>query len=197
MKPDLKRLLDFQKFLGQFSHIERMVHRRHNDKFIRENDTEHSYNLAMTAWFVASHFPELNKDKVIKYGLVHDIVEIHAGDTYIYGTADEIASKSEREAKALQQLKQDWPDFPDLTDYLTGYEERVEPEARFVYALDKVMPIMLIFINEGYTWDAQKVTLEMLHHAKADKVAVSPEIQPYYDQLYKLLLEHPELIKKS
>lgn len=197
MKPDLKRLLDFQKFLGQFSHIERMVHRRHNDKFIRENDTEHSYNLAMTAWFVASHFPELNTDKVIKYGLAHDIVEIHAGDTYIYGTADEIASKSEREAKALKQLKQEWPDFPDLTDYLTGYEERVDAEARFVYALDKVMPIMLIFINGGYTWDAQKVTLEMLHHAKADKVAVSPEIQPYYDQLYKLLLEHPELIKKS
>jgi putative hydrolase of HD superfamily len=76
----------------------------HNGKYIQENDTEHSYNLAMTAWYLAAYFPELDKNKLIRYALVHDLVEIHAGDTFAFGDAKHIASKSEREAAALNQL---------------------------------------------------------------------------------------------
>lgn len=196
-KPDIHRLLELQKLLTQFSQIERMTHRKHKDAHIYENDTEHSYNLALTAWFLAPHFPELDRDLIIRLALVHDLVELHAGDTYIYGSAEELATKAEREAAALKQLAKDWPDFPEVTQLIHDYEKRDLPEAKFVYALDKIMPIMLIYIHEGYTWKQKNITADMLYEAKHQKVALSPEIKPYFDELYELLLRSPQFIKRS
>lgn len=90
-KPDIRRLLEFQKLLVQFQHISRVTHIP--GSWEAENDTEHSYNLAMTAWFLAPHFPQLDCDKLIRYALVHDLVEVHAGDTYIYADEATLASK--------------------------------------------------------------------------------------------------------
>ncbi|MDB5181973.1 MAG: Metal dependent phosphohydrolase [Candidatus Saccharibacteria bacterium] len=196
-KPNLSRLLAFQKLLLAFSQVERVVDRQHKNGYIRENDTEHSYNLAMTAWFLASHFPRLDQGKVVKFALAHDLVEVHAGDTYIYADAELLASKSARKAAALEQLSQEWPDFPDLIETVRAYEERSSEEAKFVYALDKIMPMMLIYIGEGHTWKREGITLQRLHAVKKDKVAVSKDIKPYYDALYDLLLDSPHLIPKS
>ena len=197
MRATLQRLLELQQLLLAFSQVDRRTHRKHETGFILENDTEHSYNLAMTAWFLASSFPDLNKDLLIQYALVHDLVEVHAGDTYIYGTADELSSKADREAAALQQLEREWPDFRDMTAAIHAYEQKSTPESRFVYALDKVIPIMLSYIHDGYTWKKEGVTADMLHAAKRDRVLQSPEILPYYDELFQLLISRPDLIKRS
>lgn len=196
-KPDLFRLLELQKLLLQFSQTDRVIHRRHNGKFIQENDTEHSYNLAITAWYLAHYFPELDKDKLLRYALVHDLVEVHAGDTYIYGDADHLASKEAREAAALSKLEEEWPDFPDMTEDIRAYESRETEEAKFIYALDKIMPIMIIYISEGHSWKLGGITAEQLHAAKEHKVAVSKDIKPYYDALYRLLLDSPHLIPRK
>lgn len=195
MKADVHRLIELQKLLSSFSQIERMVHRKHSGKFVLENDTEHSYNLAITAWYLAQQFPELNRDVVIRYALVHDLVEIHAGDTYIYGSKESLASKKQREDDALKKLKAEWVDFPDMNETIESYEKKADPESRFVYALDKLMPMMLVYIHEGYSWKEQNVTVDMLHKSKRNKVDVSPEVLPYYEELYKLLLSKPDLIK--
>lgn len=197
MKPSLNRIIELQKLLANFSRIDRMVDRRHGEKYVPENDSEHSYNLAMTAWFLASHFPHLNKDKVIKYAMAHDIIEVHSGDTYIYGDQELIDSKPRREAEALEKLKTDWPDFDELTDYIDGYAAKRDSEATFVYALDKLMPILIVYIHEGYSWKEQNVTQKMVYDHKIDKVALSPEVKNYFDQLYELLLKHPELFPSS
>jgi len=193
-KPGLDRLIELQRLLQAFNSVDRMVHRHHDKTMRPENDTEHSYNLAMTAWFLAGYFPELDTGKVIKYALVHDLVEIHAGDTYIYDTDDALASKHEREAAAADKLKHDWADFPDIHTLIANYENRADAEARFIYALDKVMPMLQIYIHDGYTWKKEAITLKKLHNNKKDKVALSPEIAPYYDTLYNLLLCSPHLI---
>ncbi|HEY8992250.1 MAG TPA: HD domain-containing protein [Candidatus Microsaccharimonas sp.] len=197
MKADIHRLLELQKLLVQFSQVERRDHRKHNDRFIAENDTEHSYNLAMTAWFLAQWFPELNKDLIIRYALVHDLVEVHAGDTFTYGSEAELASKDQREQDALLRLEQDWGDFSDMTKSINAYETKSDAESRFIYALDKVMPIMMIYIHDGYSWNIDKVTVKMLYDAKIAKIKLSPEIIPYFDQLHELLLSRPDLINKS
>lgn len=194
-QPDIHRLLEFQKLLLDFAHIERVLKRKHHGKYIRENDTEHSYNLAMTAWFICEYFPELDQLTVIKTALVHDLVEVHAGDTYIYADQATLATKAEREAAALERLKEEWADFPDMLLSIENYEHRDTPEARFVYALDKLMPMMLIYGNEGKTWQEEGITVKKLHTAKQQKVAVSPEINPYYEKMYELLLASPDLIK--
>lgn len=195
MKADIHRLLELQELLTAFSQVERTTHRKHADSFIQENDTEHSYNLAMTAWYLAGWFPELNRDLLIRYALVHDLVEVHAGDTYIYGSQQDLDSKEKREADALKRLESEWSDFQDMHATIRTYEEKSDSESRFVYALDKIMPIMLIYIHDGYTWKKEGVTVDMLHKAKIDKVALSPEILPYFEQLHELLLSRPDLIK--
>lgn len=197
MKANIYRLLELQKLLLSFSQVDRMTHRQHAGQYIHENDTEHSYNLAMTAWYVCRQFPELNKDLVIQYALVHDLVEVHAGDTYIYGSKAELASKTQREKDALAKLESDWADFEDMHTTIRAYEDRQDAESKFVYALDKIMPIMLIYIHEGYTWKKEGVTVDMLYKAKISKISQSPEILPYFEALHKLLLSRPDLIKKA
>lgn len=196
-KPDVSRLLELQQLLLVFSQIERVIDRRHKDAYMRESDTEHSYNLAMTAWFLAPYFPHLDKDTLIRLALAHDIVEVHAGDTFIYGDPALLASKSAREAAALERLKVEWPDFSDLTETIAAYEEKSSEEAKFVYALDKIMPIFAIYISDGYTWKNESITVDRLHEVKKDKVSLSKEIKPYYDALYELLLSSPTIIAKS
>ncbi len=190
-KPDLGRLIDLQRLLYAYRNVKRVVHHPNHEL---ENDTEHSYALAMTAWYLAPHFPALDRDKVIRYALAHDVVEVHAGDTYVFGDAASLASKHDREASALQRLQTEWPDFTQLTDAIMAYEARIDEEARFIYALDKIMPVMAIYIADGHTWKQEGLTVERLHAVKVDKVALSPEIAPYYDDLHQLLLESPHLI---
>lgn len=195
-KPSLKRIIELHELLDSFAAIERVIHIKRRGKFELESDTEHSYNLAMTAWFIADHFPEIDKDKVIKLGLVHDLVEIHAGDTFAFAEQEHLDSKAAREAAAQKLLAEDWKDFPDLHAAIQEYEERETPEARFVYALDKLMPMFTIYLNEGRTWHEHNLSLDRLHNEKKHKVQVSPEISPYVDELYELLLKSPHLLPK-
>jgi len=194
VRPDAHRLIELQKLLLAFSHVERKLKRKHHDNFVHENDTEHSYNLAMTAWFLAKYFPELNDALLVKIALVHDLVEIHAGDTYAYADQTLLDTKPAREKEALEKLKHDWEDFPEMISHIEDYELRSSPEAKFIYALDKLMPIMIIYINDGLTWKEEGITVKMLHDVKEAKVALSPEIQPYYDQLRAILLDSPHII---
>lgn len=195
-KPDISRLLELQRLLIQFSNIARVVDRHDAEKnYVRENDSEHSYSLAIMAWYLSRYFPELDQNEMLRLALAHDLLEIHAGDTYIYGDPEHLASKPDREAAALTQLEQEWPDFPDMTEYMHLYNARGTPEAKFVYALDKLMPVFLIYVSDGYSWKQQKVTLTMLDEHKRTKAALSSEIMPYYEQLYQLLLDSPDLIK--
>jgi putative hydrolase of HD superfamily len=196
-KPDIHRLIDFHKFLLQFQAIERrpLLPDEFNNR--PENDTEHSYNLAMMAWFLCEYFPQLDRDKVIRYGLIHDLVETHAGDTYIFDDDRMLNSKIDREAEALAQIKEDWIDFPELGQNIHDYEQRTDEESKFIYALDKVMPLIMIYIGEGKTWKKLNITLPQLHNQKIPKVSVSPEIAPFYDELYELLVQSEHYFAQS
>ncbi len=195
-KPTIQRLIDLQALLLRFSATERRLDVPPDFKK-QENDTEHSYNLAMAAWFLSEYFPELDRDRLIRLALVHDMVEVYAGDTYFYAEEAERQSKIEREAMALERLEAEWPDFPDLTATIHAYEQKDGPEAKFIYALDKIMPIMVIYLGEGHTWHKEGITHDRLHNAKLPKVSVSPEATGYYEQLHELLLSHPHYFPTS
>ena len=136
----LQNILQFMQFLIKFQHIERIAYVQGFDR--GENDAEHSYQLAMLARFVVTdNTLDLDIHKVLMYALVHDLVEVHAGDTFAF-TKDETlrASKKEREGAALEQIKKDFPQFTSLTDAIQNYEDKIDPESKFVYALDKIIP---------------------------------------------------------
>jgi putative hydrolase of HD superfamily len=190
-KPGIQRIIDLHRLVLRFRAVERIVYIP-GEAAIPENDVDHSFTLAMAAWYLAPYFPELRTDRLVYLALAHDLVEVHSGDTSVFDTAL-IATKQEREQNARKQLELEWPDFPALHQYLDEYANRTTPEAVFVYALDKIMPIIINYLGEGRGWHVHKITLDKLHTIKKDKVAAHPAIADYYDQLYQLLLEQPHL----
>lgn len=159
-----------------------------------ENNVEHSYKLAMLAWyFISTDNLKLDLGLAIKYSLVHDLVEVYAGDTYTYSTDDEFKnSKKEREAKALKQLEAEFTEFPELIKLIEKYEDKTDPESLFIYALDKIEPIINIYLDGGKTWRNNKITLEMITENKMSKVENCPEVKKYLEQLLELIKQNQE-----
>lgn len=191
-RPDINRLIEFQQMMFKFRDIQRVVYLP-GKKDDHENDVEHSYFLTVSAWFLVSYFPKFDRDKVIRLALAHDIVEVHAGDTFAYGSQKDLSSKKARELAALEKLKTEWPDFGDLTSSIEEYENRASEEAKFVYALDKIMPAMVNFLDGGRVWQEHGITIEKLNLEKMGKIPVSPDILKYYKQLYKIFQQNPRL----
>ncbi len=129
-----------------------------------ENDAEHSWHLAVMAILLAEH-AEGNVDvsKVIKMVLIHDIIEIDAGDTYCY---DDVAGldKAEREQKAAVRLFHILPSSQaeELNNLWQEFEERQTPEARFAAALDRLQPLLLNYLTEGKSWQAHGINSEQV-----------------------------------
>jgi len=189
----LERVLAFTEMLQAFQKVDRVL-RVPGMPGRWENDVEHSYNLAMLAWYlVTSEKLALDADLVLKYGMIHDLVEVYAGDTYIYSKDPaHVASKHEREEAAAQQLKETFPEFDDLHLVIEQYEKREDPESRFIYALDKLQPVIHIYLDGGVTWKEMGVTLAMAIENKVPKVAGSPEVAACLDELLVLLHERQE-----
>ena len=120
----------------------------------RENDAEHSWHLSLMAILLVEHASaEVDLLRVLKMLLIHDVVEIDAGDTFVY---DQVAleDKDEREQKAANRLFGLLPS--DQTTVLRAlwdeFEARQSPEARYAAALDRLQPILLKFHTQGAAW---------------------------------------------
>jgi putative hydrolase of HD superfamily len=125
-----------------------------------ENSAEHSWHLALMAMVLAEHANEpLDVGKVIRMVLIHDIVEIDAGDTYIYDAQDDKAEREQRAADRIfgllpadqaQQFRDLWEEF----------EARQTAEARFASALDRFIPQLHNFHTQGRSWKEHGITSE-------------------------------------
>lgn len=182
----LNNLLKFTSFTHKFQQVKRIIFVTGEDRL--ENDSEHSFQLALLGWYIISSSKlDLNIDLVIKYSLVHDLVETYAGDTYFHTTdRKERDSKVDREAEAAKRIQEEFPDFDDLHTLIQDYESKSNPEAKFVYALDKLIPVLNIYLDNGRSWHEHKVTLKMAR-TKDEKIAVSPEVTKLWKELVKLL----------
>ena len=180
--PSIERLEQLQQLIADFAKVQRMPHLA--DTGHRENDVEHSYGLAMTCWFLAPKIaPKLDLGKILQYALAHDLVEIHAGDTFVFGEKAHVDSKPDRERQALDTLAADWPDFIDIHDFAKGYMDKANEEAKFVKAVDKLLPVLMINLGEQAAfWQRHKVTLDMEIQNK-HSIEVSVYMAPYYDKL--------------
>ncbi|MGA4845754.1 HD domain-containing protein [Streptomyces sp. G5(2025)] len=126
----------------------------------RENDAEHSWHLALMTLVLAEYADEpVDVSKTLALVLVHDLVEIYAGDTFLYDTTG-AADQEEREQRAARRLFAMLPAdqhsrFRALWD---EFEARKTPEARFAKAMDRLQPLLLNFANKGGTWRTPGVT---------------------------------------
>jgi len=186
-KISLKKVIDFVELLNRYRRVKRVVMVNKENRW--ENDVEHSYQLAMLAWYLLDSLKiKFNTDLVLKYALIHDIVEVYAGDTYCY-TKNHYRkiSKHEREKTAIEKINKQFPEFKTLHKLIENYEKRKDFESKFVYALDKVQPILQIYTDKGRTWKIKKIDLKTLTDYKKDKISSSPLVQQLFNELVKVL----------
>jgi putative hydrolase of HD superfamily len=127
-----------------------------------ENDAEHSWHLAVMAILLSEYAAaKLDVLRVVKMVLIHDLVEIDAGDTFCY---DEKANedKAEREQKAAERLFNILPEdqAKEIWELWREFEELKTPEARFAACLDRLEPLLLNYHTNGHTWKKPGVTSE-------------------------------------
>jgi putative hydrolase of HD superfamily len=185
---DAKMAAKFQKLIETFTLVERVAHVAGREAF--ENDAEHSYALAMFAWYLADAFElSLDKNALLRYALAHDLVEAYAGDTYIWDE-ERKKTKHEREEKARLRLIDEFPEFKDLHATISAYETREDAESRFIYALDKLTPVLKNYIQDGRTWRHMGVAYDDLVANKVGKVGDHPEMKDLLQQIIALVDEN-------
>jgi len=125
-----------------------------------ENSAEHSWHLAVMAMLLAEHAnAPVNLLHVLKMLLIHDVVEIDSGDTYIYDVAGN-ESKAAREQEAAKRIFSLLPDDQqgEMHRLWEEFEARETPEARFAAALDRLMPMLHNYHTQGRSWQEHGVT---------------------------------------
>lgn len=152
-----------------------------------DTSVEHSYLVTMMAWYIIDRDNlDLSKDLVLKYLLVHDIIETYADDTDFFNT-EEQATKSTREEQARRRLQKELPEFIDLHIYQEQYETQTTPESVFAHAADKLIDPVLIYMDHGRNWKDYNISLDQVLTKKTPHITPSPEIKKYWDELVILL----------
>ena len=148
--------IDKEKFIGRQTYL--------SDGQRKENDAEHAWHLALMTILLSDYANEnIDVLKTVTMLLIHDIVEIDAGDTYAY---DEEAKKTQkdREEKAAERIFGLLPE--DQGETLKGlwqeFEEQKTPEARFARTMDNLQPMMLNHVTDGKAWVEHGVYLDQI-----------------------------------
>lgn len=150
------REIDKEKFIGRQTYL--------SDGKRKENDAEHAWHMAIMTLLLSEYANEgIDMLKTVSMLLIHDIVEIDAGDTYAY---DE-AAKATQEAREQQAADRIFGLLPEdqsrrMRSLWEEFEERKTPEARFARAMDNIQPVMLNAATDGKAWKEHKVRLEQI-----------------------------------
>lgn len=150
-----------------------------------ENDAEHSWHLAMMTIILAEHANNpIDVLKVVKMLLIHDIVEIDAGDTFIYDTTKN-HSNTEEELIAAKRIFGLLPaeQANELIALWQEFEEGLTEEAKFAKAMDRLEPLLQNTSNNGGTWAEFDVPYEKVYAKKKDIAKGSAFIWNYAEQL--------------
>ena len=120
----------------------------------RENDAEHAWHMAIMIYLLKEYAnEEIDVAKAMMMALIHDIVEIDAGDTYAYDTAG-LETQKEREEKAAERIFGMLPEDQkaELKSLFEEFEAYETPEAKFASAMDNFQPLLLYDSNDGGDW---------------------------------------------
>lgn len=182
-KTELIRQIEFIKEVDKLKYILRKTKLINSDR--NENDAEHSWHLALMAIVLAGHANSpVDLLRVIKMLLIHDIVEIDAGDTFIYDT-QKSHDNTEEERQAANRIFGLLPadQARELIDIWEEFEAGHTPEARFARAMDRLEPLLQNTSNNGGTWNEFGVNYEKVYAKKQVIRHGSESIWEYAEQL--------------
>ena len=182
----MERLRQQMEFIIEVDKVKNIMRQTYlSDAGRKENDAEHSWHLALMAVLLKEYSnEEVELSKVVPMVLIHDLVEIDAGDTYAY---DEVgaATKAERETKAADRIfgllpedQKKW--FRELWE---EFEEYQTPEARFAHVLDNCQPLLLNDASGGRSWAEHGVKKSQIYKRNQYTGEGSREIWEYMKEL--------------
>jgi putative hydrolase of HD superfamily len=130
------------------------------DRSRRENSAEHSWHIALTVLILSEYAKDSDVDlfRVMKILLVHDLIEIDAGDTYCYddqGRKDQARREKNAADRIFNLLPAD--QAKTLRELWDEFEERKTPESRFANALDRLQPFLHNYVTEGQIWQENNI----------------------------------------
>lgn len=157
------------EFIGKLGELKSVIRRNYlADGSRQENSAEHSWHVAMLAWVCAEQADEpIDVDKAVRMLLLHDVVEIEAGDTYIYDLEARRGQEA-RERAAAERLFGLLPagQGAAFRALWNEYEACETPEARYAKAIDGLLPLLQTTANGGAFWREHGITREQVMEAK-------------------------------
>jgi putative hydrolase of HD superfamily len=184
MEPD--RVMRQLAFVAEADRLKNVLRRSLiTDGSRQENSAEHSWHLALLAIVLAEYAePGVDLSQVIRLVVLHDLVEIDAGDTFAYDVTGQ-AGRVEREERAAARIYNLLP--ADQAAYCLAlwreFEAGVSPEARFANALDRLQPVLQNLRTNGGTWRRHGVTLEQVLQRVEPVRLAAPTLWPVVERL--------------
>jgi len=182
----MERLQQQMKFILEVDKVKQIIRQTYlADGSRKENDAEHSWHLALMAGLLKEYAnEEVDLAKVIPMVLLHDLVEIDAGDTYAYDQAG-LATQRARETKAADRIFGMLPEdqgtkFRNLWEEFEAYETA---EAKFAHVLDNCQPLLLNDASGGKSWKEHTVHKSQIYKRNEHTAEGSREIWEYMQQL--------------
>lgn len=163
MDERLKKQLAFALEIDKEKNIFRQTHLSGHGR--NENDAEHAWHMAIMAYVLREYSNEkIDIAKVMLMCLIHDIVEIDAGDTYAYD-AENLKTQTARENAAKERIFSLLPDEQkeELIALFDEFEAFETPESKFAHAMDNLQPLMLNNSNGGADWKEHEVTAQQVY----------------------------------
>ena len=166
LRENLLKQIDFIKEIDRLKYIQRKTKLFNSER--HENDAEHSWHLAMMTIVLAEYSDQpIDVLKVVKMVLIHDIVEIDAGDTFIYDTVKD-HNNTEQELAAAKRIFGLLPE-EQATAFIAVWEEfeaGITAEAKFARSMDRFEPLLQNTSNKGGTWAEFDVDYEKVYEKK-------------------------------
>lgn len=162
--------------LDKMKNIYRQTYVLHENR--KENDAEHSWHLAILAFLLAEYSSvPIDVTRIMKMVLVHDVVEIDAGDTYCYDEKSN-KTKAEREEKSAQRVFGLLPDDQKEEFYSLWreFEDNQTNDSKFASVLDKIQPVILNYTKNGISWKEHGVYKEQVEQRCLSSAAASDKL---------------------
>ena len=185
MDERLKKQLDFALEIDKEKNILRQTHLSGHGR--NENDAEHAWHMAIMAYLLREYSIEpVDITRVMLMCLIHDVVEIDAGDTYAYDEEGKKTQKAREEAakeRIYSLLPEDQKE--ELAAIFDEFEESKTPESKFAHAMDNLQPLMLNNSNDGGDWREHGVSAKQVYGRQSRTKEGSEKLYEVTDQIIK------------
>ena len=185
MDERLKKQLDFALEIDKEKNIFRQTHLSGHGR--NENDAEHAWHMAIMAYLLREYSNEpVDITRVMLMCLIHDVVEIDAGDTYAYDEEGKKTQKAREEAakeRIYSLLPEDQKE--ELAAIFDEFEESKTSESKFAHAMDNLQPLMLNNSNDGGDWREHGVSAKQVYGRQSRTKEGSEKLYEVTDQIIK------------